>query len=110
VSGREDTRLVDHLYGELSEKEAREYRRALDEDPALAEEASSFEETLGLLRQHEDEEPSPHLDSLILARAREEADKLAEDEKGLRGFFRKMLRRPARASRSRARSLRSSRW
>lgn len=95
MSGREDTRLVDHLYGELSEKESREYRRALEQDPALASEAEALEnleETLGLMRKLEDEDPSPHLDSLILAHARQEADKLAENEKGFVAFVRRALR------------------
>jgi hypothetical protein len=94
VSGREDTRIVDSLYGELSEKEAREYRRARDEDPALAAEEASFEDTLGLMRQLEDEEPPGHLDSLILARAREEAETLSAKNEGLLAWLRKMIRRP----------------
>lgn len=95
MSGREDTRLIDHLYGELSEQDAREYQRALEEDPALAAEAESFESTLGLMREHEDEEPSPHLDALILAHARQEAEKLEERGQGVRGFLRKMFRSPS---------------
>lgn len=95
MSGREDTRLIERLYGELSEQDARELERALEEDPALAAEAESFESTLGLMRRHEDEEPSPHLDSLILAHAREEATKLEASGQGVRGFLRKMFRSPS---------------
>lgn len=95
MSGREDTRIVDHLYGELSEKEAREYERDLAADPAMAAEEESFESTLGLMRQLEDEEPPGHLDSLILARAREEAVTLAEKNEGLGAWLKKMIRKPA---------------
>jgi hypothetical protein len=96
VTEREDTQLVDLLYGELSKEEASEYRRTLESDAAKKQELESFENVLSVLRSTEDEAPSPHLDALILAQARQQADAIAAEgrERGLRGFIRKMLRSP----------------
>lgn len=78
MSQSEDNRLVDYLYDEMSEEEAQAFEQALSEDAALSEELASMEEALGVLRSVEDEEPSAHLDSLILATARQTAE-AAED-------------------------------
>lgn len=93
MASREDTRLVDYLYGELSAKEAEEYRRELESDPSAAEELAAHEHVLETLRKIEDEEPSPHLDALILARAREAAEEgaVAAREARGRGWLRRLL-------------------
>jgi hypothetical protein len=73
VSTEKDNRLVDYLYDELSEEESEAFERALESDEALSSELASMEQTLDALRTVEAEDPSPHLDSLILAHARQEA-------------------------------------
>jgi hypothetical protein len=87
VAGEHDTRLVDYLYGELSKQERAEVRRELDSDAELKKELESFEQVLADVRAVPDEEPSAHLDSLILAHAREGAEKNAS-----RSWLRRLLR------------------
>jgi hypothetical protein len=95
VTKSEDNRLVDYLYGELSEEEANAFERNLESDPALSAELSGLEGALGVLRSAGDVEPPPHLDSLILATARKTADELAEaDQAGLLRWLRRMLQNP----------------
>jgi hypothetical protein len=85
VTEREDIRLVDALYGEQKKDEK------VDEA-----ELESYAKMLSVFRAVEDEEPSPHLDALILAHARQVADetRAASIDKGLRGFLRRVLRSP----------------
>ena len=96
MSTDKDSRLVDYLYDELSEEETEAFERTRESDAALSSELAGLEETLETLRTVEAEEPSLHLDSLILANARQAADELAEEEKkkGLRGWLRKMVASP----------------
>jgi hypothetical protein len=94
VSNREDHRLVDHVYDELSPNEEQTFQRLLADDPSMAEELASFESTLSVLREGlPAEDPSPHLDAKILAYARQAA---AESEgASWLGRVRKFLRGPA---------------
>lgn len=96
MSADKDNRLVDDLYDELSDEEARAYRRALDADPSEAAELESFRAMLGELRTIEDEEPPAHLDALVLAHARKAAEEAeaAAQKRGLRGFIRRVLGSP----------------
>jgi hypothetical protein len=90
VTTEKDNKLVDYLYGELSEEEAEAFERSLESDEALSSEVDGLSETLQTLRTVEAEDPSPHLDALILAHARQVAD----EEKEKRGWFRKLLASP----------------
>lgn len=94
VSNREDHRLVEHLYDELSPNEEQTFQRLLADDPSMADELHAFESTLGALREDlPAEDPAPHLDAKILAYARQAA---AESEgASWLGRFRKFLRGPA---------------
>ena len=71
MSEREDMRVIDYLYGELPDEDAQAFERAMQDDAELAGEVDEFADVLGAMRTLEDEEPSPHLDALILATARE---------------------------------------
>lgn len=94
MSNREDHRLVEHLYDELSPNEEQTFQRLLADDPSMADELSTLESTLGALREElPAEDPAPHLDAKILAYARQAA---AESEgASWLGRFRKFLRGPA---------------
>jgi hypothetical protein len=90
VAGEQDTRLVDYLYGELSKDERASLRRSLESDAELRRELESLEGVLAEVRTVPDEEPSPHLDALILAHARQEAG-----ERAPRGWLKKLFAIPA---------------
>lgn len=88
MTEREDTRLVDYLYGELSEEEA----KAFGAEPARAEQAEELGQVLQTMRTLEDEAPPAHLDALILAHARESAE--ANANQGLVARLRKLFASP----------------
>ena len=89
MTTEKDSRLVDYLYGELSDDEAEAFEQTLESDAALSLEVTGFEETLATLRTVEAEEPSSHLDSLILASARRSAE-----EEAKKSWFRKIFASP----------------
>lgn len=93
MTEREDHRLVEYLYDELPEQEAAAFEREIQQDPELADDAGELRGVLDSLRSLEDEEPSPHLDALILAHARQAAEQQAEVS-----WWRKLLRGPYAAA------------
>lgn len=94
MSNREDHRLVEHLYDELSPSEEQAFRRLLADDDAMAADAAALEATLSNLREAlPAEEPAPHLDAKIMAYAREAAAR--SEEQSWVGRFRRFLRGPA---------------
>lgn len=94
MSGQEDTRLVDLLYGELESKEEADVRRDVAADPALAREYASLEGTLASMRTLEDEDPPAMLDAKILAYARQEADAQSAEDASFLGRLRRAIRSP----------------
>ena len=72
MSEVDDNRLVDYLYGEMDQAEMRAFEDVMQEDAQLSESVHGFESMLDTIRTVETEAPSDHLDSLILAHAREE--------------------------------------
>ncbi|MEQ9500489.1 MAG: hypothetical protein RIT81_26680 [Deltaproteobacteria bacterium] len=97
MSRYDDSQLVDYLFDEMSEEDARAFEQAMSEDAALSAQVEGLEETLGVMREHEDEEPSKHLDALILATARQTAEAVQEEREASSFFgrFRKLLLTPA---------------
>lgn len=93
----DDSHLVDYLFDEMSEEDARAFEQAMSEDAALSAEVDALSETLGVMRELEDAEPPPHLDALILATARQtaEAVQAEREEASWLGRLRKMLLTPA---------------
>ncbi len=93
----DDTQLVDYLFDEMSEEDARAFEQAMSEDAALSAEVDALEATLGVMRELEDAEPPPHLDALILATARQtaEAVQAEREEASWLGRLRKMILTPA---------------
>ncbi len=89
---QEDHSLVDYLYDELSEEDAKAFERDAD-----AEELSSLRETLALFSEElPEEEPRAQLDALILATARQTAEEIQEESenKGILGWFKRLTRSP----------------
>lgn len=78
MTEREDNRLVEYLYGELPAKDAAAYERVMENDPSLKNAAAEMRDVLSQLREIDDEEPSPHLDALVLANARQLAEQQAK--------------------------------
>jgi len=79
VTEREDQQLVDFLYDELSEQEAEAFEERAARDPARAGEVRELTAALETLRSIDlEEEPPARLDGLILAHARQAAEKAAE--------------------------------
>ena len=72
MSEVDDNRLVDYLYGEMDQSEMRAFEDVMQEDAQLSESVHGFESMLDTIRTVETQAPSDHLDSLILAHAREE--------------------------------------
>ncbi len=70
MANPEDNRLVDYLYGELSPAETRAFEHELQTNPALAAELASLRSLRSLVSTLA-EDPPAHLDSLILAHARQ---------------------------------------
>lgn len=97
MSRYDDSQLVDYLFDEMSEEDARAFEQAMSEDAALSAQVEGLEETLGVMRELEDEEPSKHLDALILATARQTAEAVQEEREASSFFgrFRKLLLTPA---------------
>jgi hypothetical protein len=75
VTEHEDNRLVEYLYGEMGQAEVRAFEDAMHDDPQLSESVHGFESMLDTIRSVETEVPSAHLDSLMLARARQQTEK-----------------------------------
>ena len=69
---RDDHRLVDRLYDEVSDAEAPPARASLPDE--VTRELASLEATLGLIRSIPLAEPPPYLDAKILAEARQVAE------------------------------------
>ena len=79
MTEREDQQLVDFLYDELSEQEAEAFEERAARDPARAGEVRELTAALETLRSIGlEEEPPARLDGLILAHARQAAEKAAE--------------------------------
>lgn len=79
MTEREDQQLVDFLYDELSEQEAEAFEERAARDPARAGEVRELTAALETLRSIDlEEEPPSRLDGLILAHARQAAEKAAE--------------------------------
>ncbi len=97
MSRYDDSQLVDYLFDEMSDEDARAFEQAMSEDAALSAEVAGLEETLGVMRELEDEEPAKHLDALILATARQTAEAVQEEREASSFFarFRKVLLTPA---------------
>ena len=75
MTEHEDNRLVEYLYGEMPEEDALAFERAMADDADLASEVDELDGVLGALREvDETDDPSPHLDSLVMAAARQEAE------------------------------------
>lgn len=74
MTDHDDNRLVEYLYGEMPEGEAHRFEQALAQDAPMRSEVEDVSALLGTIRQIEDEEPSAHLDSLILATARQQVE------------------------------------
>lgn len=88
TSERDESRLVEYLYGELSADEARAFERALTDDPAAAADARALESVLALAREVDAPvEPPAFLDAKILAAARAEVAAQAESARA-RGWRR----------------------
>ncbi len=91
TSERDDSRLVEYLYGELSAEEARAFE---DGDPSALDEARELGDVLALAREADPAvDPPPFLDAKILAAARAEATAQTE-AKAARGW-RRWLTGPA---------------
>ena len=89
MSELEDNRLVDYLYGEMDPSERRAFQEEMQADQGLADTVGDMQSMLGSLRTLDTEEhPSDHLDSLILAQARQ----ATEPELS---WIQKLLRRPS---------------
>lgn len=88
TSERDESRLVEYLYGELSADEARAFERALTDDPAAAADARALESVLALAREVDAPvEPPAFLDAKIMAAARAEVAAQAESARA-RGWRR----------------------
>lgn len=75
MTEHEDSRLVDYLYGEMADEDARVFEQAMADDQALAEDVDALDGLLGSLREADEADaPASHLDALILAHAREAAE------------------------------------
>ena len=72
MSEIEDNRLVDYLYGEMDQAEMRAFEDVMQDDAQLSDSVQGFESMLDTIRTVETETAPAHLDSLILARARQE--------------------------------------
>ena len=76
MTEREDQQLVDFLYDELSDQEAEAFAERAASDPARAGEVRELTAALEALRAVDlEEEPPARLDGLILAHARQAAEK-----------------------------------
>ena len=75
MSELEDNRLVDYLYGEMDPSERQAFQEDMETDQALAKTVEDMQSMLGSLRTLDTEEaPSDHLDSLILAQAKQASE------------------------------------
>lgn len=74
MTQHDDQQLVDYLFDELSEEEATGFEHLLEEDTALDAEVSSLEDTLGVMRELEAEDPPEWLSSKVMAEARQVAE------------------------------------
>ena len=76
MTEREDQQLVDFLYDELSDQEAEAFAERAASDPARAGEVRELTSALEALRSVDlEEEPPARLDGLILAHARQAAER-----------------------------------
>ena len=89
MTDRDDHRLVELLYDEVSQADAESLGRALREDREAAAQLDSLEATLGVIRSVPLEDPPAFLDAKILAEARQVA--ATAD----RGWWRRMVLTPA---------------
>lgn len=79
TSERDDSRLVEYLYGELSADEARAYERSLADDPQASADARALASVLSLAREADAPvEPPAFLDAKIMAAARAQVEAQAE--------------------------------
>ena len=79
MTQHDDQQLVDYLFDELSEEEATNFEHLLEEDTALDAEVSSLEDTLGVMRELEAEDPPQWLSSKVMAEARQVAEESQKD-------------------------------
>ncbi|MEE2904173.1 MAG: hypothetical protein VYC39_17735 [Myxococcota bacterium] len=86
MSELEDNRLVDYLYGEMDPSERQAFQEDMEADQALAKTVEEMQSMLGSLRALEVEEaPSDHLDSLILAQAKQTIE--SQEESWIQKLF-----------------------
>jgi hypothetical protein len=79
TSERDDSRLVEYLYGELSADDERAYERSLADDPEASAETRALASVLALAREADAPvEPPSFLDAKIMAAARAQAEAQAE--------------------------------
>lgn len=79
TSERDDSRLVEYLYGELSADEERAYERSLADDPEASADTRALASVLALAREADAPvEPPSFLDAKIMAAARAQAEAQAE--------------------------------
>ncbi len=94
MTRQDEDKLVDYLYDELSEDEAQNYLQALSVDSDEIAELEADQAFLDTYREHVlDEEPSAHLDALILAEARQSVEQ--NQEASFFDRLRTLLLRPA---------------
>jgi len=83
-------RLLDYLYGELTEADAAAFEREVQESPELKAELDSFERTRGAARQAlPDVEPSVGIANMLLHEAAQQARSVRQDER--EGLWERML-------------------
>jgi hypothetical protein len=79
TSERDDSRLVEYLYGELSADEARAYERSLADDGEASADARALASVLALAREVDPAvDPPSFLDAKIMAAARAQAEAQVE--------------------------------